>query len=645
MKTKNIFGLFSPASVGLIASATKQSRVLILALFAIFALMLTTCQFLGDDIDTIRERARGEINTNGEPPVTFTVTYNRNNATGGTVPIDSTQYNSGASVTVRGNTGSLYKSNHTFSGWNTQADGYGTIYMGGQTFTISANTTLYAHWVMAAYGISLSIEGEAIPNNYLQFPVANFGYGEQPSRTITVTNTENQATGPLTVTVSPAGNFVVDASISNIVVGGSATFFIRPNTGLPGGQHTATVTVSGAGGITASFAVSFTVHPPVITINTQPAPTTNVVAGNISNNLSVTASVTGGATLNYQWFSNATNSNVGGIPVTGATNASFTIPQTLAIGQYYYFVVVSATGGAIPVSSNVARVFVSNIDMVWVPGGQFELGRELGTAFSGDTTPVSVVALSGFWIGKFPVTQAQFQTVMGANPSIFTGTNAWILMSSRPATPELNRNNLPVECVNWYDAIVFCNRLSMLEGLTPAYEMPNQWPNPTIWSSNPAVWGAAPNWDSSSDILARWNNVRMVPGSTGYRLPTEAQWEYAAKGGSTPDNTTFAGSNTVTAVAWHDANSGSRTREVGDLVPNGLGIYDMSGNVWEWCWDWWDDYTAEAKTNPAGPVSGIGRVQRGGSCVDRAEFSRSVFRGGAIPEQQHVAGGFRVVRP
>ncbi|MCL2791786.1 MAG: SUMF1/EgtB/PvdO family nonheme iron enzyme [Spirochaetaceae bacterium] len=764
MKTKNIFGLRPPAFVGIIANTTKQSRVLMLALLAIFALTLTTCQFLGDDIDTIRERARGEIsnddnNNNDETPVTFTVTYNRNNATGGTVPVDSTQYGSGASVTVRGNTGYLIRDNYIFNWWNTQADGNGTTYIGGQTFIISSDTTLYARWLREEHGISLSIEGEAIPNNYLQFPAANFGYTEQPSQTITVTNTENQPTGPLEVTVSPEGSFIVDpASIPSIAVGYSANFSIRPATGLPGGQqaHTAEVTVSGTGGITAGFDVSFIVHSPVITINTQPAATTNVVAGSISDSLSVGATVTGGATLSYQWFRNTTNSNVGGTPVSGATSASFTIPTDLTAGTYFYYCVVSATGGAISVQSNVAtvnvaapvitintqpavttsvmagsisgslnvaasvtgdvvlsyqwfrnttnsnaggtpitevttstsfniptnlaagtyfyfvevsalgavivrsnvaRVFVSNIisptgiEMMWVAGGQFELGRELGTAGSGNVTPMSTVTLTGFYIGKFPVTQAQFETVMTGNnndinptPSRFTTARG-----HPPAVGETDARR-PVEMVSWYDAIVFCNRLSMREGLTPAYEMPNRWPNPTSWSSNPADWGTVPAFiNSPSAILARWNNVRIVPGSTGYRLPTEAQWEYAAKGGNTrPNNFTFAGSNTVTAVAWHrDNNSGSRTREVGGLAPNGLGIHDMSGNVWELCWDWFGAYTAGAKTNPTGAASGTYRVRRGGSWWNTATWSRSVVRAGEgiPPNDRDDRDGFRVVRP
>jgi len=563
------------------------------------------------------------------------------------VPVDSTQYSSGASVTVRGNIGYLTKDNYDFAGWNTQPDGYGTIYNPGDSFYISANTTLYARWWPKAHGISLGIGSDPIPNNYLQFPAADFGYdADQLDQTIRVTNTENQPTGSLTVTVSPAGSFIVDALIPSIAVGYFATFSIRPATGLPGGQqaHTAEVTVSGDGGITASFTVSFTVHPPVITINTQPAATTSVEAGSISGSLNVAASVTLGATLNYQWFSNTTNSNVSGTPVTGATSASFTIPTNLTAGTYFYYCVVSATGGAISEPSNVARVIVS-LEMVWVDDGTFDLGRCLGNSANNVTNLHQVTLTQGFHIGKFPVTQEQFQIVMTGNTNSInpTPSNFTVGMSPlRTQDPvETNALHRPVERVSWYDAIVFCNLLSMQVGFTPAYEI--QCVTNGEWTTDPARWGAVPTTSN-----ARWNAVRVVAGSTGYRLPTEAQWEFAAKARSNVASGSgfqFSGSNTATDVAWHSANSGSSTRQVGLLQANGLGIHDMSGNVWEWCWDWFGYYTAGAKTDPTGAVFGTFRVMRGGPWSSSAVFSRSVYRSDSVPFNRFSNFGFRVVRP
>ena len=355
----------------------------------------------------------------------------------------------------------------------------------------------------------------------------------------------------------------------------------------------------------------------VISINSQPSEIINVTEGNISGNLSVSASVTGGAALNYQWYSNTTNSNTGGSVINGATSSSYAIPTTLTTGTYYYFCQVSAVGGvATPVRSNVSRVDVIPspfpMEMVWVQGGSFELGRELNpNVGGGDYTPVSTVNISGFNMGKYQVTQAQYQAVMGNNPSYF---------SNNPASGEI-QSRRPVETVSWYDAIVFCNRLSIREGLTIAYRIPS-----IAGSSNNEFW------ESGSLVIptsnnAAWNAIEIISDSTGYRLPTEAQWEYAAKGGNgSPGNFTYSGSNDPNAVAWYSANSGSRTHEVGKKAPNILGLYDMSGNVWEWCWDWWGNYTSNTKNDPLGAPSGSLRVIRGGFWYFSSENVRSVNR-------------------
>jgi len=142
--------------------------------------------------------------------------------------------------------------------------------------------------------------------------------------------------------------------------------------------------------------------------------------------------------------------------------------------------------------------------------------------------------------------------------------------------------------------------------------------------------------------------VRIIS-KNGYRLPTEAQWEYAAKGGNPVaagwKGYMYAGSNTVRDVAWYDDNSGRRTHEVGKKASNGLGLYDMSGNVWEWCWDWYGDYTNAAQTNPVGASSETGRVVRGGSWNASAEYVRSVYRFSNYPYNRHSYIGFRLVRP
>jgi formylglycine-generating enzyme required for sulfatase activity len=232
------------------------------------------------------------------------------------------------------------------------------------------------------------------------------------------------------------------------------------------------------------------------------------------------------------------------------------------------------------------------IEMVRIPGGTFTMGSPAGEPDRFDNETQHTVKLSAFRMGKHEVTQGQYQAVMGANPSRFDTSGS----GEDPA-------RRPVENVSWYDAIVFCNRLSMREGLSPAYSISG--------STNPDSWGTVPRSSNST-----WDAVEIVPGSNGYRLPTEAQWEYACRAGTTgPFNT---GENITTAQANYDGDhpynnnapgiDRGGTTPVGSFAPNKWGLYDMHGNVWEWCWDWYDDYPSGAQNNPVGPVSGSNRV-------------------------------------
>jgi len=253
------------------------------------------------------------------------------------------------------------------------------------------------------------------------------------------------------------------------------------------------------------------------------------------------------------------------------------------------------------------------IEMVYVPGGTFEMGSVRGHS---DERPVHTVTLSGFYMGKYEITQAQYQAVMGNNPSRF---------SSDPASGEVQRNR-PVEYVTWYDAVEFCNKLSIKEGLQRVYTISGRSPS----TGYPIV---------SATVTADW-------GKNGYRLPTEAEWEYAAKGGNgSPGNYTYSGSNTVDDVAWYYGHSSIMTHEVGKKSLNGLGIYDMSGNVWEWCWDWYGDYKSETLSNPVGAATGSSRVIRGGSWDSDANLTRSANRGYTFTLSWDYDLGFRLVRP
>jgi len=492
-----------------------------------------------------------------------------------------------------------------------------------------------------------------------------------------ITFTQHPAT-PVNVVVGGGGSLSVAASVTgggtisfqwfetneNSNVGGSpingatgASFAIPTDLALGTHYFFVQATADGVANVRSNVAV-VTVSAPVITIITQPTAVTAVTEGNITGSLSVEASVTGGATLSYQWFSNTSASNVGGTELPGMTGTSFTIPTDLTAGQRFFFVEVRASGGAAPVRSTVATVAVRQpplpVEMIRVQGGSFERGRELGP-FGWDTTPVYQIWISAFYLGRYQVTREQWTAVMTGNPNDIPVTHhLWstAAANAQEAAAGFNIHRRPVQWVSWYDAIVFSNRMSMQRGLTPAYELPNQWPGATSWSSDPDTWGSPPtSLDShnSTPVKLRWENVRIVPGSTGYRLPTEAQWEFAAKGGNAPGPYAFAGSNVATAVGWigppEGGNSGNSPRMVGLLPANGLELHDMSGNVYEWVWDWQGVYTAHPSTDPVGPSSGVWRQLRGGGSGSFTQSALNVDRGGNPPTARSPHVGFRVARP
>jgi len=254
----------------------------------------------------------------------------------------------------------------------------------------------------------------------------------------------------------------------------------------------------------------------------------------------------------------------------------------------------------------------SSYEMVNVPEGSFLMGDTAGGG-KDDEKPVHVVTLSAFSIGKYEVTQSLYESVMGYNPSEFK-------------TKVDNSSKLPIDNVTWYDAAEFCNKLSEKEKLQPVYAISGREPA----TGHPIT---------SAVVTADWSK-------NGYRLPTEAQWEYTAKGGNdSPGNFMYAGSNNIDDVAWHFDNGGYAPHVVGTKAPNGLGIYDMSGNVWEWCWDEWGRYSSDAQINPTGESMVGYYVIRGGSWLQDAENVRSARRSLKKPGELDKYTGLRLVRP
>jgi len=468
----------------------------------------------------------------------------------------------------------------------------------------------------------------------------------QPAETTSVY--AGSISGNLSVTASVTGDTTLsyqwysNTTASNaggtVINGATGSSYTIPTT-LTAGTYYYFVEVRAAGGEVSvrSNVAAVSVAVPVITINTQPAATTSVYPGSISGDLSVSASITGG-TLSYQWYSNTTASNIGGTVINGATGSSYTIPTTLTAGTYYYFVEVRAAGGAVSVRSNVAIVGVrrspitssTGIDLIDIPAGTFTMGSPTSEANRSDETQHQVTISKGFYMGKYEVTQEQYQAVTGTTPSFFDNSGEKIIIQqglgipydTAPAAGEV-QGKRPVENVTWYDAVEFCNKLTAMEGLTPAYTITGRTPT----TGYPIT---------SATVTVNWN-------ANGYRLPTEAEWEYACRAGTT---TAYNTGNTISDyTGWYSSNCNSRTHEVGKKPPNAYGLYDMHGNVLEWCWDWYGTYASGAQTDPRGAASGSTRVLRGGGWRTSGQNLRSAYRNSDSPAYRYDYIGFRLVRP
>jgi formylglycine-generating enzyme len=258
-------------------------------------------------------------------------------------------------------------------------------------------------------------------------------------------------------------------------------------------------------------------------------------------------------------------------------------------------------------------------DMTLVSGGTFTMGDTRGTGYT-DELPLHSVTLSAFYMGKYEVTQKEWIETMGYNPAHDNGVG----------------DMYPVYYVTWLDALKYCNKRSIAEALAPVYTING--------STDPNTWGdTIPGAPTLNPVVCNWN-------ANGYRLPTEAEWEYAARGGTNTPDYQYSGSDDVDGVATYATATHS---QVGMKSPNGLGLYDMSGNVYEYCWDVYvqNYYAFSPGDNPTGPAntyySGI-RVKRGGAfcftaneCTvsHRESINHYGGNGGG-----HYSLGFRVCR-
>ena len=355
----------------------------------------------------------------------------------------------------------------------------------------------------------------------------------------------------------------------------------------------------------------------------------NVIIPSVCNGYPVT-SIAANGFRNYEIITSivipSSVKNIGNNAFNGCTNlktvyyggADITVWNGITIGtgnnslvnaaRYYYSETQPTEGNTNwRYLDGVPKIYY--IGMAQIPAGTLKWGN-------------ATITLSAFKMGKYQVTQEQYQAVMGLNPSGF---------NSNPMAGEI-QDKRPVEQISWYDIIVFCNRLSVMEGLTPAYRINN--------SINPDTWGSVPTANN-----ATWNAVEIISESTGYRLPTEAQWEYACRAGTTTNWYFGSTESDLTKYAWYEANSSNRTHQVGLKTASDWGLCDMYGNVWEWVWDWQGNYPTSNQTDYKGPSSGNYRVLRGGNYADPTSRINSAYRLWIGSSHRDSNVGFRVVRP
>jgi formylglycine-generating enzyme required for sulfatase activity len=443
-------------------------------------------------------------------------------------------------------------------------------------------------------------------------------YANITAKTLTVTgltssNKVYDGTTAATVTGTAALSGVISGD--TVTLGGiRVSVFANKNVGTSKAITTSGYTLSGAD------AGNYSLTQPSLTarnITAKSLTITGLSASNKQYDGTTTATITGTA---------AFSGVVSGDTVTVSAGTAAFANATVGTGKTVTFSgwsLAGADAGNYSLSTQPASVTanIEYVSMVQISAGTFTMGSPVDVGNS-DERPQHSVTLSSFYMGAYEVTQALYELVMGNNPSNFTAA-----IAGESGTP----GRLPVDRVTWYDAVEFCNKLSALEGRTAVY---------TISGRTPAAGYPI----TSATVTADFSK-------NGHRLPTEAQWEYACRAGTTTSwytANTEAGPPHLNTAAWYSNNAAYKTHQVGLKTPNAWGLYDMHGNVWEWCWDWYGTYASGSQTNPTGAASGSARVKRGGGWGGVASYTRSVYRDSYSPGFQGngIDGlGFRLVRP
>ncbi|MFN8348791.1 MAG: formylglycine-generating enzyme family protein [Spirosomataceae bacterium] len=412
---------------------------------------------------------------------------------------------------------------------------------------------------------------------------------------------------PTDISISAVGNTVTasagisSATWSLVNASGTAvntasdTSYSFTSTTYPNGSYTIKAGGKNACGFSFSLQKAYSICTDVVPTDIS-----------ISTNGNIVTSTIGGLTADWSLV------NASGTTVNTASGTSYSFTTTTYPNGSYTIKANGKTACNTPF--NLTKPYTINtptstslVEMVNIPGGTFEMGDTRNEGFNSEK-PVHTVTVSGFKIGKYEITQKQYQTVMGTNPSLST-----------------NCDDCPLENISWLDAVAFCNALSDRESRQKVYTISG-----TTVSSNLSA--------------------------NGYRLPTEAEWEYAAGGGSS-NRTRFGNGKDIADPAEmnFDGRASSKTSysvvgefrdmtiKTGSFAPNSLGLYDLSGNVWEWCNDWYSAYTGGAQTNPTGAATGSNRVIRGGGWLYDSVSSRVAYRTSLTPWFRTDNVGFRVV--
>jgi formylglycine-generating enzyme required for sulfatase activity len=423
------------------------------------------------------------------------------------------------------------------------------------------------------------------------------------------------------ITTSPATSSVSTDVQGNFLIRGVIPTFYIVNASTTGYE---------TGSVTVRVAVGQTVRADVHLRRPDNPPNTPVLisppdgAANQSTSITLSwlCSDPDGDTLVYDVYLGTTNPPVNDIS-PGQSGASFACAGLVNAVTYYWMIVAKdSRGGSTPGSvwSFTTRDPPPVMAAISAAGQSFLMGSTSGNL---DEQPVHTVSFTrDFYMDTTEVTQADYLALMGVNPSYFTGDSL-----------------LPVESLTWFDAVLYCNRRSIRDGFDAAY-------------SYMSITGTPGNKCSGLDSLT------YDPAKNGYRLPTEAEWEYACRAGTTtdyywggnypqtPTDTADTAAINSNAVWLHNA-AGGTTSPVGSKAPNPWGLYDMLGNVFEWCSDWYDYsyFATSPSTDPAGPDSGTYRISRGGSCRYMDFNLRCTYRShGGEPWNWSFGLGFRCVR-